>query len=73
MVQNEELASILTDGEVTFKTTNNGAEKKRSAEEVLKIIVTTADGARMKLNENRLRPNLNNEVLYDPAATAQNA
>ena len=59
MVQGEELASILTNGEVTFKTTDDSEEKKRSAEEVLPVIVTTADGARMKLDENRLRPNLN--------------
>ena len=73
MVQGEELASILTNGEVTFKTTHDGEEKKRSAEEVLPVIVTTADGARMKLDENRLRPNLNIEVLQDPTAIAQDA
>lgn len=73
MVQGEELASILTNGEVTFKTSDDGDEKTRKAEEVLKIIVTTADGARMKLDKNRLRPNLNNEVVIDRTAIAQNA
>ena len=73
MVQGEELASILTNGEVTFKTSDDGDEKTRKAEEVLKIIVTSADGARMKLDKNRLRPNLNNEVVIDRTAIAQNA
>ena len=73
IVQGEELAVLLTDGEFEYEQKDTGETKMITSDEIFKIETTTSNFAKMRVPGNKLRkdPIAAEKALVDPTATNQ--